>query len=49
MCRSQYDYYGRKETIPGKLIDGYCYVTENGKLDYFKPYRHRYDVLVIKK
>lgn len=48
MCRTQCDYFGSNEMIPGKFTQGSCFVVWNGSSHRFGAFRHRFDVLVIK-
>ena len=48
MCRTQKNYYGRGETIPGQLIGTDCHVTtKDSKADSFGSHYHRYETLVL--
>lgn len=47
MCRSQYNYYGRNEQIPGMFDGSDCYINNKQNSDSFGSYYHRFDVLVL--
>lgn len=50
MCRTEKNFYGNDEMIPGMLIWRTCYIARhNGEADSFGSYFHRFEVLVLKK
>lgn len=48
MCRTQFNYFGCNEMIPGKLTRGSCFIVWSECSYRFGSFLHRYDVLVIK-